>query len=310
MYLIEWLIDWLLTSTYSAQMSMLPTKSQTWLTVHELISSLCAWHLLWDWWLLLLLLAGPGDEDALLWARDGRCCGCVPMMFCELADSGEPTLRTGLGDSIFNRLPIGVDELKSNGELGRPRSWLFRCGWSLAADRLLAVNGTRANGDFCMYDRLANDWLAIRLGDCWRSWLAVDWLLDEGELCRFEIGRLAGPLRICCNSASFAARACILVVTQIKRQNKKANKKQWSYRGSLYWCCYGARRSYYYFVRNGHTTLTKVTSACVLLISIKGGNTVGGNEIPGKRLDIRLFAFGIFRFVHINYQKIRIVSLL
>lgn len=37
---------------------------------------------------------------------------------------------------------------------------------------------------------------------------------------------------------------------------------------------------------------TKVTSACVLLISIKGGNTVGGNEMPGNMVDIRLFVFG------------------
>lgn len=38
---------------------------------------------------------------------------------------------------------------------------------------------------------------------------------------------------------------------------------------------------------------TKLTKAWVLLMSMSGGNTVDGNEMPGNIVDIRLFGFGV-----------------
>lgn len=218
---------------------MLPTNSHTWFTVHELISSVCAWHLLWALLLQLLLwfIIGPGDDDALLCVRDG-CCWIVVVVAVAVAvaaawkwccsnaaadtdadgSGGEPTKlrRPGLGDSIFKRLLIGVDALKSNGDEALARNWLFKFGWSFVVR--FVGNGARASGDFCIYDRFVNvDWplvalptlLPIRFGDCCRNWLWLWWWLADGELCNgtMALDRLTGPFRICCSSASLAARA-------------------------------------------------------------------------------------------------------
>lgn len=196
---------------------MLPTKSHTCPTVHELISSLCAWHLRWPWFI------GPGDDDALLCVRDGCGCGVVVVVVwcCWWLAGGEPTLRTGLGDSIFNRLLTGVDELKSNGDAALPRNWLFKCGWSLA-DKLVA-NGIRVRGDFCMYAKFDTvDWTACRFGDCCLRWF--EFWLPDGELWRVVVmafERFTGPFRICCSSASLAARACFFFFFFLKKEETR-----------------------------------------------------------------------------------------
>lgn len=100
-------------------MSMLPTKLHTWFTVHELISSLCAWHRRW-------LVAGEAfanwfDVVPGVWARFlASCCCCCAAKAAVAVGEGD-ALRFGL-DSIFNRFAlIGVDALKSSGDDGRGR---------------------------------------------------------------------------------------------------------------------------------------------------------------------------------------------
>lgn len=114
-------INFELTSAYSAQMSMLPTNSQTWLTFQALISSICAWH-------LSRMCCGCGPDELFLhelWLRDCESRWWWPLLV------GEPMLRLGLGDSNFSRFVTGV-ELKSNGDdiSGLPPTWapLTCCG--------------------------------------------------------------------------------------------------------------------------------------------------------------------------------------
>lgn len=201
----------MLTSTYSAHMSILPTKLHTWLTVHELISSLWAWH-----------RRGLATGDALadkfvampgVWARFFAAWDTFSAV-----GEGDDALRFGL-DSIFNRLPpTGVDALKSSGDEGRGRllldvdaadvDWLddaFTPNAGLISEDAfccivrncsgfgtLGGNGIRFCGD------------VVEFGDCCErnefEWMGGVWRL---------FSRLGGPFKMCCLiSFSFAACAC------------------------------------------------------------------------------------------------------
>lgn len=205
-----------LTSTYSAQMSMLPTKLHTWSTVHELISSVCAWH---RRWVCIVDDASEPDASVLL---PPLVLGCWTVVG---VGDGDVVRRPGLVDSIFKRFPpIGVDALKSNGDVARALLllapppllllWLFdgEAEAKYAADWLpsnelafccsdnnwnvfgiFAGNGIRFCGDVFEFDG----------GDCCERNGFV-WI---GGVCRLII-RFCGPFIIWCfNSLSFAAWA-------------------------------------------------------------------------------------------------------
>lgn len=223
----------MLTSIYSAQISMLLTKSHTWATVHELISSLWAWQRRW----LDAFVATPkatafndvAFEPATtttdgVWARlrvvDWDGCSCVA--------GGEPKLRTGLGDSIFIRFVIGVEALRSNGDAGRmcvsfellplpidilagvvadaAVVWLTDVAvndW-LISDDAFCCNDMYCNafGTFDRDKRFCGDVFGFDDGDCcwWWCWRLFD---NKWDL----VGRFVGPFKICWISASFATRA-------------------------------------------------------------------------------------------------------
>lgn len=111
-------INAMLTSVYSAQMSMLCTKLHTWSTVHELISSLSTWHRLGGTagvvvvvaFVVPLSLFGVCDRSRLL------CCTVV--------GDGVRVFRPRHGDSILGRFTLTGVELKSNGD-DALRHWLM-----------------------------------------------------------------------------------------------------------------------------------------------------------------------------------------
>lgn len=185
-----------LTSIYSAHISMLPTNSQTWLTFHALISSLCEWHLMRCW---------LEDCDALheLWLRDGSR-GCGPPLLV-----GDPRLRFGLGDSNFSRLLIGV-ELRSSGDATVACCcvccWCGWSGWLEAWGSLWLFDGLLAGG--CCGFRLIdeNDWVGYRV---FRWFVDGLWLRLFSETLSMFGRFVDGLFRMCCSSASFAARACV-----------------------------------------------------------------------------------------------------
>lgn len=202
-------IIWL-TSTYSAQISMLPTKLHTWSTVQELISSVCAWH------------------------RRRFCIGDVSDVECSLlpelvfgcwtvVGDGDAVLRFGLvAVSNFIRFALtGVDALKSNGDAALVRLLLFDVVavnvWLI--DGAVAKNGWLFSNEFafCWSDkncnvfgmfagngiRLCGDVFAFDGGDCCDRngfvWIGGVWRFGN---------RFCGPFNICCFiSLSFAACA-------------------------------------------------------------------------------------------------------
>lgn len=203
-----------LTSTYSAQISMLPTNSQTWLTFQLLISSLCDWHFRWP------IVRHEPPLLRLLW--------CV----------GEPMLRFGLCASNFTRFVIGVLALRSNGEAD-----IVAC--SLPDDWLLLGGLLGEMWDGCC-------WLKLEIENVCNGKRVLEGVVDVvvgiwlrllgGVVLMF--GRFVGPFNKFWISASLAA-------------------------------------------------LAKVTNAWVLLISMSGENTAGGNAIPdGNIEEIRLFCAG------------------
>lgn len=220
------------TSTYSEQMSMLPTKLHTWSTVHELISSVCAWH--------RRRFCGGDISDA-------ECSLLLPpplLVFGSNFDSnfgcwtvvgdGDAVLWLGLDDSNFIRFAaIGVDALKSNGDDALVRllfvavatnvwlidgadaknGWLFSNEFAFCCNDsswnvfgIFAGNGIRFCGDVFTFDG----------GDC----CARNGFWWIGGVCRF-ISRFCGPFNMCCFiSLSFAAWA------YLKRHGKYYKKKK------------------------------------------------------------------------------------
>lgn len=250
-------IDWL-TSTYSAQISILPTKSHTWFTVHEFISSLWAWQ---RRWLVAAVVAVVDELKQVVgmcdWVRDWVTWSVVVAV-------GDPKLL-GLDDSILSRLPTGVDALKSNGDAALVRVSLVDVALVALDDGAVADapnDWLISDEAFCCNDiyckavgiggsdiRLWGDVVGFEVGDC--CWRSVLWLF--GSVC---FSRFGGAFKICCISASLAARACEPM--------------------ELYELIDAI-----YFLTD--FPLTSVTNACVLLISINGGNTDDENEMPESR---------------------------
>lgn len=215
---------------------MLLTKSQTWSTLHELISSHCDWHFRW----------------------------LVTLLRCWL--TGDSMLRLGLGDSNFKRFVTGA-ALRSSGVV-------VCCSLDVAA----TVEGLRGIR-----------WWLLLLWLCWFKF-DIDVLRNEWdwkrELCGVEPVRLLLAFELfwfwllsgdssgdffgsflsrLWSSASLAARAYI------------------KFRDYLFEIKILSKFLY---------ILTKVTSAWVLLISINGENTAGGNGMPGNIEDIKVFWVG------------------
>lgn len=191
---------------------MLPTKSHTWFTDHELISSIWAWHRLWLVAVVSVALAVTGV-----------------VAFRTLWLTGDASVLFGLGDSLFIRLFTGVLALKSNGDAALVRFWLLLLllvlllllllllvfdEWSLAGivdvsefkKAVFCCIGINWRADtFGNWRRLCDD----VVGDC--CWRNAWWLLNEvcDCCCCWLFSRFCGPLSICWYSASFAARACV-----------------------------------------------------------------------------------------------------
>lgn len=199
-------------------MSMLPTNEHTSATVHEFISSVCAWHRRCN-----------GDvsvaEYSLLLPQ--LVFGCWTVV-----GDGDAVLRLGLDDSNFMRFPpIGVDALlKSNGDDALVRLlfvavanvWLID-GWAAAAAAATADADAKYGWlfsnefAFCCSDnswnvfgifagigiRLCGDVFTFDGGDCCER-NGFTWI---GGVCRF-VSRFCGPFKMCCLiSLSFAAWA-------------------------------------------------------------------------------------------------------
>lgn len=207
------------TSTYSAQMSMLPTKLHTCSTVQEFISSVRAWHRRW-------LCAGDASaavENSLLLPQ--LVFGCWTVV-----GDGDAVLRFGLCDSNFKRFAtFGVDALKSNGDDALVRLlfdveanvWLIDGAAAVAAaddDDDDAKNGWLFSSEFafCCSDnnwnvfgmfadngiRFCGDVVVFDGGDCCERNGFV-WI---GGVCRL-FSRFCGPFIKFFISLSFAACA-------------------------------------------------------------------------------------------------------